>query len=153
MINLKIRNTMSNDYTKICELGSQCYSKNYYEDDKSFISKIEGCYEGCLVADVDGIIGYIISFPYKLGKIHPINCKFKEEPGPNCWYIHDICVIEEFRKKGVGKELANSIIKNYNVICLTSLVNSELFWKKLGFRSFFETEYCGDKAKYMMLIK
>jgi len=55
---------------------------------------------------------------------------------------------------GIAKTLAFQIIKNNgNIICLTSVMNSESFWNKLGFRGFFDLDYCGIKAKYMILIK
>lgn len=149
---LKIRFTKDSDFSNISKLGSNSYSDEYYEDDESFKSKIENCYEGCLVADVDGIVGYIISFPYIVGKSFPINSIYTPIKESNCWYIHDLCVSKDFRGKGIAADLAKNIILNKKIIALTAVQNSESFWKNFGFRSFFEIEYCGKKAKYMMLI-
>jgi len=149
-----MRNTRPADYKDICDLGTISYSQDYYESEESFISKIKGCYEGCLVADLDGIIGYIVSFPYKVGKSFPINSFYEPVQNPNCWYIHDVCVSKDFRKMGVATQLAECIVNNNEgTICLTSLLESEGFWKNLGFRSFFDIEYCGRDAKYMVLVK
>lgn len=150
---INIRFTKPEDYSEISRLGTNSYEDNYYEGEESFISKMEGCPEGCFVADVDGIIGYIISFPYLIGKSFPIDSFFVKTENPNCWYIHDLCVSKDFRKKGVAKELAKTVIDANAVLALTAVQKSENFWAKMGFRSFFELDYCGSKAKYMILIK
>jgi ribosomal protein S18 acetylase RimI-like enzyme len=149
-----IRYTKPSDYKKISDLGTKSYPKNYYEKEESFVSKIKNCYEGCLVADLDGIIGYIISFPYLTGNSFPIDSMYEPINNPNCWYIHDLCVDEEFRGNGIAKELVNSIFnRDSNIFCLTAVENSEIFWNKLGFRSFFSVDYCGKKSSYMIFIK
>lgn len=150
---IKIRLTTPDDYEEVCELGTESYSYNYYEGKESFTSKMKGCPEGCFVADVDGIIGYIISFPYLIGKSFPIDHFFEPISDSNCWYIHDLCVSKDFRKKGIAKELAKTILNMNKITALTAVQGSERFWEKLGFRSFFELIYCGQKAQYMILIK
>jgi ribosomal protein S18 acetylase RimI-like enzyme len=153
-MNINIRHVKSNDYESIEDLGNTNYPDNYYESEETFISKIEGCREGCFVADVDGVVGYIVSFPYTVGKPFPINSFFEPIDDPNCWYIHDLCVSKDFRKHGVGKALAEEVLsKSWNVVCLTAVCNSENFWNKLGFRSFFQINYNGKNANYMILIK
>ena len=150
---IKIRNTKAEDYPQVSEIRTKSYCENYYETEESFVSKIKNNYESCFVADVDGIIGYIISFPYYVGKSFPINSFYESYQDSNCCYIHDVCVLKEFRRKGVAKELVKTVLNNNNVYCLTSIMNSHNFWKKFGFREFFELEYCGITAKYMILIK
>lgn len=149
---VKIRNISPNDYSEVCDLGTKSYPENYYEGEESFTSKIKGCYEGCLVADLDGIVGYIISFPYFVGKPYPIDSFYEYSNDSNCWYIHDVCVSLDFRNKGIARILVETILNRKGVFCLTSVLDSEPFWKKMGFRSFLEIEYYGAKAKYMMLI-
>ena len=149
---INIRFTKPEDYSEISKLGTNSYKDNYYEGEEGFISKMEGCPEGCFVADVDGIIGYIISFPYLIGKSFPIDSFFVKTENPNCWYIHDLCVSKDFRKKGVGRELAATVIKTQKTLALTAIQESEDFWYKMGFRSFFNLDYCGSKAKYMILL-
>jgi ribosomal protein S18 acetylase RimI-like enzyme len=151
---LNIRLTKKSDYYEISDLGTKSYPANYYEGEESFTSKIKGCYEGCFVADLDGIIGYVISFPYLIGKSYPINKFYEKTENPDCWYIHDLCVSKEFRGKGIAKKLVETVINGKsNVFCLTAVENSENFWRRMGFRSFFELEYCGLSAKYMILVK
>lgn len=150
-----LRHTTPNDHEEISKLRTKSYSSNHYEEEEErFTSKIKGCYEGCLVADLDGIIGYIISFPYLVGKPYPIDNFYEPIENSNCWYIHDLCVCEEFRKKGIAKELAKTVVnKDCKIFCLTAIEGSENFWGKIGFRTFFDLNYCGKKANYMILIK
>jgi GNAT superfamily N-acetyltransferase len=151
---VKIRHINPEDYSEVCDLGTKNYAEEYYEGEESFISKIKNNYESCFVADLDGVIGYIISFPYFVGKSFPINCFHEKQDNTNCWYIHDVCVQKEFRSKGAAKQLVKTVLNNGNsVYCLTSVMGSKSFWETFGFREFFELNYCGLPAKYMILIK
>lgn len=146
----KIRLTTPNDYAEICDLEN---NYEYHEEKKFFINKVKAYPEGCFVADVDGIIGHIISFPYLIGKSFPSEQLFEPISKPSCWYIHNLYVSKDFRKKGIAKELTEIILNSNKIIALTATQGSEYFWEKLGFRSFFELIYCGEKAQYMILIK
>lgn len=150
---INIRNIEEKEYKEVCDLGTKSYPEHYYEGEESFVSKIKGCYEGCMIADVDGVVGYIISFPYFVGKPYPIDTFFEKSENTNCWYIHDLCVSIDFRNKGIAKKLLEIIINRPGVFCLTAVMGSESFWNKMGFRSFFELDYYGGKANYMILIK
>lgn len=149
-----IRAARKSDYSDIAEIGTKSYSEEYYEGEESFFSKIDGCPSGCFVADLDGVVGYAISFPYLVGKSFPIDSFFVLVDNPNCWYIHDVCVAEDFRGMGIARMLASKVIEmGWDVMCLTAVQGSEGFWERFGFRSFFETDYCGKKASYMVFIK
>jgi ribosomal protein S18 acetylase RimI-like enzyme len=149
-----IRRIKSSDYSEISNLANNSYPEYLFESEESFFSKLEKFPEGCFVADLDGIIGYIISFPYIMGKYFPINSIFEIVEDPDCWYIHDLCVSKDFRKRGIGEDLTKEVLKNsWGVVCLTAVEGSSLFWHKMGFRSFFKVDYNGSKADYMILIK
>ncbi len=151
---LNIREISDNDYKDIEEIANQSYSNQYYESQKSLVSKIENFPLGSFVADLDGVVGYIISFPYNLGEPFPINTEYNLVMDPDCWYIHDLCVINRFRNKGVGSQLVKKVLKeSWNVVALTSVQNSINFWKKFGFLSFKTIKYCEGDSHYMILIK
>ena len=151
---INIRHPKEKEYDDIESLANDGYSNDFFESKNSFVSKIKGFPEGCYVAELDGIIGYIISFPYYLGESFPINTKYAIIENPNCWYIHDLCVMKSFRKKGIASLLAKKVLKNsWNIIALTAVQDSEKFWNTLGFLSFKDVDYCDKKSKYMILIK
>ena len=121
---VNIRHPKPNDYSEITDLDTEKKEKK-----ETFISKIEGCYEGCFIAELDGIIGYIISFPYAIGKKFPINNFFEPINDPNCWYIYDLCVSKDFRGKGIGTSLTKEVLENsWNVVCLTAMGDANLLY-------------------------
>lgn len=153
-MNLKIRKINSKDYSDIENIANEGYEDNYFETKESFINKVESFPDGALAADLDGVVGYSISFPYQLGVSFPINTNYEIIENPNCWYIHDVCVTKRFRKKGIATCLVKEILKeSWNVVALTAVQESKNFWQKFGFLSFKELTYCGIKANYMVLIK
>jgi len=149
-----IRPTKISDYPAVNAIGTASYPECYYEGDASFESKMMGYPDGSFVADLDGVVGYVISFPYILGKPYPLDTAFKPVAWPDCYYIHDLCVLKEFRGNGIANKLAEQILaKDWNVFALVSVAGSGKFWRKLGFRGFAAINYYGRKAEYMLLIR
>jgi ribosomal protein S18 acetylase RimI-like enzyme len=153
-MNICIRPTKISDYPAVNAIGTASYPDNYYEGDASFESKMRGYSEGCFVADVDGVVGYAISFPYLIGRPYPIDEIFELEPEPNCYYIHDLCVLDEFRGKGIANKLAERVLEiQWVVIALVAVMYSSGFWRLFGFKGFASLDYYGLKAEYMLLIR
>lgn len=149
-----IRQTKSSDHPAINVLGTASYPENYHEGYGSFESKMIGYPEGCFVADLYGIVGYVISFPYLLGRPYPIDEHFFPVEKPECYYIHDLCVAEEFRGKKIASGLAEKVLeKKWQVFALVAVLGSGRFWERFGFRSFAVIDYYGRKAEYMLLIR
>ena len=150
---LTIRPTKTSDYAAVNEIGSASYPQNYYEGDESFESKMSGYPAGCFVADLDGIVGYVISFPYIIGQPYPINEHYKPVAGPDCYYIRDLCVRNEFRGYNIASQLLEPVLaKKWSVFGLVAVQNSSAFWRKFGFRGFAVLNYYGRKAEYMLRI-
>lgn len=142
------------DYSKACDIGTLCYPERYYEGQESFFSKMESNPSGCLVAENEsGILGYAISFPYLEGVPFPINQEYRaaEVENPDCIYIHDVCVLPEFRKFGIASKFVRILTSKSGKYRLTAVENSEIFWAKMGFSKIKEVEYCGVIANYMGL--
>lgn len=133
-------------------LGTSCYPSNYHEDDASFESKILGYPQGCFMAMDDGtLLGYAISFPYILDKVHPINFAYSLPQNPDCLYIHDLCVSTFNRGGGVGSALATRVLSMpIWPKVLVSVLGSGPFWKKLGFETLRELNYHGGLGHYMI---
>lgn len=153
-MHVTIRPTKTEDYAAVNALGTASYPENYYEGDESFESKLRGYPDGCFVADLDGIVGYMISFPYLVGQPYPIDSMYRPVQGPDCYYIHDVCVMEEFRGNGIAHQLvAQALAKPWTVFGLVAVMRSSKFWRKFGFRSFASFNYYGRKAEYMIYIR
>lgn len=153
MFAAKIRPAQYTDYKAVSELGDAVYAGNYEESAASVASKITGYPAGCFVADLDGVIGYILSFPYRLGQSYPLNATYEPVAESDCYYIHDLCVAPEFRRKGVASELLEPILaQKWPVIGLVAVQGSSKFWRLHGFLSFAAVQYNGKKAEYMLRI-
>jgi ribosomal protein S18 acetylase RimI-like enzyme len=99
------------------------------------------------------VTGYIISFPYILFKPYPINCYYKNIEHPTCYYIHDLCVLKEHRGNGYASALVNEVlkIKSYPK-ALMSVLDSNKFWERFGFKPHKTEMYYGMNATYMIRL-
>jgi len=150
---VSIRPVKPADYPAVNMLGTRSYEESYYESEESFASKMAGYPDGCFVADLDGIVGYVISFPYKLGQACPLNQLFELVPKPDCYYIHDLCVLEDFRGKGVATQLAERVLaRKWEVTALVAVNGTGSFWRRFGFQAFAVVNYHGNKAEYMLKL-
>jgi GNAT superfamily N-acetyltransferase len=141
------------DYFAIGEIAAQAYPVQYFEDDKSFHSKITANLGSCYAAKIDGApVGYVISFPFTLGIMHPLNQCYTTAPPPACHYIHDLCILPAWQRHGVGTALAQSVLQIAGKPkALTSVMNTHIFWEKFGFKTAYQANYHGGPARYMVL--
>lgn len=152
-MNFRVRRARPEDHSPACDIGTACYPENYYEGERSFFSKMSNSPDGCFVAETGRIIGYIISFPYYDGVPFPIDQEYERPMSPDCLYIHDVCVLPEFRKLSVASSLVGSVLSSSGKFRLTAVENSERFWGGFGFRAIKKFMYCGREASYMGLEK
>lgn len=133
------------------DLGTASYPDNYYEGQSSFKSKITGYPKGCYLARIDDdVIGYIISFPYILNEVYPINEHYVKVEHPSCLYIHDLCIDPKYRGAGIGRTLTETILATSDIPkALVSVLNSEPFWKRFGFIPQRHFDYYGGVGCYM----
>lgn len=147
---IEIRPIRMDELVVIEEIGTASYPSNYYEGSESFRSKISENPAGCFVGFVDGeLAGYVISFPYIMGKPHPINEIYVAVDG-DCLYLHDLCVAKWARGSGLGASMADVVLRPPGPVALTAVLKSESFWEGLGFNRLFELEYYGAMATYMV---
>jgi len=148
-----IRKATRNDFDFIDSIGTNSYPHNYYEGSESFRSKLLAYPNGCFVYELEGnVIGYIISFPYILFKSNPINSYYNPIQFPDCYYIHDLCVLKEHRENGYASALVNEVIKiKLYPKALMSVLNSNKFWERFGFKPYKTEMYYGMNATYMIL--
>jgi predicted N-acetyltransferase YhbS len=142
------------DIAAVDEIGNAHYPANYYESRHAFESKINGYAEGCFVAEYAGeVVGYIIAVPWRKGISLHLNSVYSPPENPDCLYIHDICVKQQWREKGIAQKLVNAVftLNTWRDICLTAVLNSAGFWRQFGFEPIAQIEYCDAPAVYMQL--
>ncbi|MFN3607447.1 MAG: GNAT family N-acetyltransferase [Hyphomonas sp.] len=85
------------------------------------------------------MVGYMISFPWKLGDAPVNNQKFPVElPEPDCFYIHDIAVLPDARGTGISRALLDDAYTQahalgFDAVSLVAVGQSGSFWDKAGF--------------------
>ena len=141
-MNYKIRLASEKDYPEILAMQIACYYDVVPECDDVIIERLTTYPNGCFVAEFENsIIGYILSHPTYLAKPPRINTKLGNiSADVNSYFIHDVSISAEYRKKGIANALIQAIIdhaksQNYPTLTLIAVQNSELFWSKYGFES------------------
>jgi ribosomal protein S18 acetylase RimI-like enzyme len=95
----------------------------------------------CVVAVVDdSVVGYCVSIAEKKPPVYPI---------PKFGYIDNLCVSNNFQKKGIGTLLFNDAVERFKlegikrIECFVALGNlkSTRFWRKMNFVPFMEQMY------------
>jgi ribosomal protein S18 acetylase RimI-like enzyme len=89
--------------------------------------------QGCYVYDDNGIKGYIISHPYNISSPPKINTLLPNVE-INCLFIHDIVIVSEYRGRGIGNEIINTILDNNPIVSLVACDDTaKHFWLGYGF--------------------
>lgn len=108
--------------------------KELHEDMAVFIERLRLCPEGCFVLEDTTIRGYLISHPFTQGKSPPLNTLLHKIRDPDCWYIHDLAILEPYRVQGHATKILRWLEKKVKTtITLTSVSGSESFWLRQGF--------------------
>jgi ribosomal protein S18 acetylase RimI-like enzyme len=107
------------------------YGESFTIYENKFLTSPEGCY----VYDDNGIKGYIISHPWNVlypPKLNTLLIKVEI----NCWFIHDIVILPEYRGKGIADEIIQKILSNNPIVSLVACdkkFKTKDFWMYYGF--------------------
>ena len=101
-------------------------------------------------------MGYIFSHPWLQEKIVELDEKITLPEHPDCYYIHDLAIAPECRGQGVGTRLYNSVIEvakkmELKKIKLVSVLDSHIFWKKLGLKIIDKVRYTPEIEGLVMI--
>ena len=139
----------------VWEIGGLAYEPCLPESLECFQAKLDAFPEGCLACRSNGSIsGYILSHPW-LGDCVPLDFVMGEIPeNPDCYYIHDLSVLPQFRGIGIGRALANAALEvvvgnRLTEARLISVQDSHPFWERMGFETVSETTYGPDEKGRM----
>jgi ribosomal protein S18 acetylase RimI-like enzyme len=117
----------------IISIQKQVYSEALQENQAVIESILD--YNISHILKVDHIpIGYILLHPWSNLKNPPqLNTVIPQGIDSSCLFIHDLCILEEYRNKGFAKMLLTNI-KDVSHVSLVSVNNSTRFWEKQGFQ-------------------
>lgn len=123
------------DIPQVFEMANQVHE--LYEEPAIFTERQSLCPEGCFVLDS---IGYAISHSYWLDS-PPLNTLIHQLPLSNCWYIHDLVILPEYRKRGYATSILHILTnlakqQGKKYLTLTTVNHTEAFWTRRGFRPY-----------------
>ena len=120
--------------TIIFDIQKQAYDVNLQES-KEVIESILAYNKSFILELNDLPIGYILVHPWSNLEIPPsLNTIIPDNIVSSCLFIHDLCILEPYRKMGFTKILLEPIIKKSICISLVSVNNTCAFWEKHGFQ-------------------
>jgi ribosomal protein S18 acetylase RimI-like enzyme len=145
------------DLKKVHAISLAQWGTLYYESIDIFKNKLDFYPEGCFVYEKEGLVqGYVISFPWmydnvpEINKILPI-VDLKEFCEKQCYYIHDIVLMPEYRGSLIGAEIIEKLIKVQPLVCLVAPAPTQHYWRK--YYGFEKTELKCEEGVHMQLTK
>ena len=145
-------------YAECVKFSRQIYYPLLWESDSAFQTKLDVFPKGCVVyLDETEVKGYGFGHPWRTDHIVALDEHIELPENPTCYYIHDIAVDPQFRNKGIGRALVEHQIKigkelKLHIFLLVSVLQSEKFWEKFGFKKIKEIEYVKDVPGIIMEV-
>jgi len=137
---MAIREFNENDLENILKVQESGYKYELRESPRMFRNRLSAYPSGCICYDSNNqIYGYTVFHPYYQEEVPFDSDNLIIPDDPSCIYVHNICVDEMYRKRGIGSVLFNkakehAINERYHNITLVSVQDSAIFWQGLGLR-------------------
>lgn len=125
----------------------EIYFPLLWEDSEAFVLKLRLFPQGCFAyLDENIIVGYAFGHPWTSDRIVALGEYITLPEKPDIYYIHDVAVNPKYRAKGIGralveKELTLAKELGFEKTMLVSVLNSEMFWEKFGFKEVSKIAY------------
>jgi GNAT superfamily N-acetyltransferase len=128
------------DLDGIVAIEAVSYAPELFESRAALESRLAVFPDGCWIAAAGAdIAGYLVSHPWVRGSVPSLDTPLGPLPDAcDCYYVHDICVHPEWRKRGVGALLLTRALQtaarlSLDVTCLTAVQQSPVYWRRFGF--------------------
>ncbi|WP_324750746.1 GNAT family N-acetyltransferase [Sphingomonas sp. LY54] len=112
----------------------------HFEERACFAERLALFPDGCFVlAAPDGIIGYLIAYPWAPGAIPPLNSLLGSLPATaEAVYLHDLALHPDARGQGAARPMIERLAANLRSlgtrqIALVAVNGSVPFWQTMGF--------------------
>jgi predicted N-acetyltransferase YhbS len=138
-----IRFMEEKDISSVLRIECMCYIEAHLiESRESLRAKFIASPSTCYIANQeDKVIGHLISIPWCFENPPELNMLTCDLPSnPDCLYLHDLAVVPNVRKAGVGRALVEKFFErckalNFKRASLIAVQNSKSYWNQYGFRS------------------
>lgn len=119
---------------------SDIVHRAYSEEEAVYAERLSLYPAGCLTLERDGaIIGYIVTHPWHRGLSPALNAALGKIPTENSeYYLHDIALLPEARKQGLGEAALRRTIEHarqhgFPAVTLVAVNGAERYWGSQGF--------------------
>jgi GNAT superfamily N-acetyltransferase len=113
---------------------------DHFEERACFAERLALFPGGCFVlAAPDGIMGYLIAYPWTPGAIPPLNSLLGSLPATaEAVYLHDLALHPDAREHGAARPMIERLADTLRLlgtrqIALVAVNASVPFWQKMGF--------------------
>jgi len=139
---IDIRMMTAVDIPAVLRIQAVCYAELTRESNESLHAKLIASQSTCLTASLeDSVVGYLISLPWELSNppiLHAETCRLPLSP--NCLYLHDLAVMPNARRCGVGRALVDAFLAQLRELdlgraSLIAVQNSAQYWERYDFRA------------------
>jgi ribosomal protein S18 acetylase RimI-like enzyme len=110
---------------------------------------------GCYLLEVsEKPAGYVLSHPWRLGEVPPLNALMGSLPeNADSYYIHDLALLPLTRGLGSARQIVSALTKHagamgFATMSLVAVNGSMAFWEKLGFVAEDRPELAGKLGAY-----
>jgi ribosomal protein S18 acetylase RimI-like enzyme len=138
---MNIRNIEPNDWARIFEIQKNTYPKDLLESLDVLKAKATTSPTTCFILEVgDNIAGYLLSLPYELGQFPSLSSTDASPRIESNLHIHDLCIDLKYKNLGYGRKILSDFfsmptVNNFHTVSVVSVMNSQNFWRKIGFSS------------------
>ncbi|GLQ38140.1 N-acetyltransferase GCN5 [Rhizobium albus] len=139
MPNYQWRRAVPDDVPHIAEISSIALA-GYPEEPAIFHELLALAPDGCFVMEMDGVIvGYLVGHPWMKGRPPALNQTIGTLPeSPDCWYLHDLSLLEEARGFGAAREAVRLAAEaaraaGLDDVALVAVNGAGGFWRAQGF--------------------
>lgn len=136
-----IRPMTTADIPAVLAIQAVCYTELVPESLASLHAKLHASPSTCFVAAVGSeATGYLIALPWTAAsppELDATSCRLPDSP--DCLYLHDLAVLPEVRRFGVGRALVDAFFAELSRLALAraglvAVQDSVGYWARYGFR-------------------
>lgn len=113
---------------------------DHFEDRACFANRLALHPRGCRVlADPTGLSGYLVAYPWRRGRIPPLNSLFDAIPDDaDLTYLHDLALLPAMRGAGHARIAVEALADEaaaagWPALALVAVNAAEAFWTRHGF--------------------
>ncbi|QDZ30688.1 GNAT family N-acetyltransferase [Noviherbaspirillum sp. UKPF54] len=129
------------DVAAVLRIQSACYAPSMVEAEETIRQRLREFPGTAWVAqDEQGICGYLVAYPSRVGNITPLGATFGKTDAADTLYLHDLAVAPRAKGQGVAKALAGCALEQARLrglrfSALVSVQDSRAFWRALGYET------------------